>query len=229
MSPLAISKRIFFTVSMFIFGSAPAAMAATAGGAQHGAAATPSVVWCLPFALLLLMIALLPQVPHVAHWWDRNRNKLLVAGLLSLVTGLYYLLRGYGIHGSEPGLAAVAGLVHHALIKDYFPFIVLLFSLFVISGGIRLTGDIPAHPLTNTSILLLGAMLANVIGTTGAAMLLIRPLLQINSERKHVTPHGHFFHLPGLQYRRLPLADRRSAAFPGLSARSAVPLDGGAH
>jgi Na+/H+ antiporter NhaD/arsenite permease-like protein len=84
-------------------------------------------------------------------------------------------------------------MLNHSVIGDYIPFIVLLFSLYTISGGIRLTGDVPAHTSTNTVILFIGAMLASVIGTTGASMVLIRPLLQINSERKHVKHTVIFF------------------------------------
>jgi len=75
----------------------------------------------------------------------------------------------------------------NAILNEYLPFIVLLFSLFVIVGGIRVEGDIPAHPLTNTAFLGIGALLASLIGTTGASMLLIRPLLETNRERKHVS------------------------------------------
>ncbi|MCE5229245.1 sodium:proton antiporter [bacterium] len=169
----------------------------TAHAAESGAvpdpAATPSLVWAIPFLLLLAAIALLPQIRHSARWWEHNRNRLLVSLSLSAVICLYYLFRSHGMYGSEPGIAAVLSLLRHAILGDYFPFIVLLFSLFAISGGIRLTGDIPAHPMTNTLFLLLGSILANLIGTTGASMLLIRPLLQINSERKHVTHTVVFF------------------------------------
>ena len=76
------------------------------------------------------------------------------------------------------------------MLGEYIPFIVLLFSLYTISGGIRIEGDLPAHPLTNTAFLAVGGVLASFIGTTGAAMLLIRPLLETNRERKHVAAHG---------------------------------------
>ena len=79
------------------------------------------------------------------------------------------------------------------MLAEYVPFIVLLFSLYTISGGIRLEGDLPAHPLTNTAFLAVGGVLASFIGTTGAAMLLIRPLLETNRERKHVKHTVVFF------------------------------------
>ncbi|MCL5270717.1 MAG: sodium:proton antiporter [bacterium] len=171
---------------------APAALAAEAAAATHDAF-VPSPVWAFPFLALLLAIAVFPLVSTLEHWWERNRNKFLVAGVLGALTCVYYGLRGHGLHGSEPGLAALGSLLKHSVLIDYIPFIVLLFSLYTISGGIRLSGDIPAHPLTNTGFLLVGGLLASLIGTTGASMLLIRPLLQVNGERKHVKHTVIFF------------------------------------
>jgi Na+/H+ antiporter NhaD/arsenite permease-like protein len=76
---------------------------------------------------------------------------------------------------------------------DYVPFIVLLFTLYTISGGIRIEGDLPAHPMTNALFIAVGGGLASLIGTTGAAMLLVRPLLDTNAERKHVAHTVVFF------------------------------------
>lgn len=157
----------------------------------------PGLPWIAPFAILLLCIAILPLIPATHHWWEHNSSKLIVALILSVVTIAYYWLRGYGFphadHALEPGFPSVLGMLHHAVIADYIPFIVLLLSLFVISGGISVTGDVPAHPPTNTLILALGGLLASFIGTTGAAMLLIRPLLQINQERQRVVHTVVFF------------------------------------
>jgi Na+/H+ antiporter NhaD/arsenite permease-like protein len=176
----------------------------------------PPAGWVGPFAALLLAIAVLPLIPQTVHWWERNRNKLLVALLLVAVTLVHYQTRGYGtvLHdpalahavralGLEvqeefghrtgaPGWAGTVGALGNALF-EYIPFMVLLFALYCIFGGIAVRGDIPAHPLTNTAILALGGVLANLIGTTGASMLLIRPLLQTNSERKHVAHTVIFF------------------------------------
>ena len=81
-----------------------------------------------------------------------------------------------------------------AILNDYVPFITLLFSLYTISGGIRIVGDLPAHPLTNTMFLLVGGVLASIVGTTGAAMILIRRgLLETNAERRHVKHTVVFF------------------------------------
>ena len=84
-------------------------------------------------------------------------------------------------------------IFQNAIFDEFLPFIVLLFSLYTISGGIRIEGDLPAHPLTNSLFIAIGAVLANLIGTTGAAMLLIRPLLETNSERRHVRHTVIFF------------------------------------
>jgi len=131
----------------------------------------------VPFVAMLLAIAICPL--RAPHWWESNRNKLLVAVVLGApVLGLY--LR------REP-----SALVHMA--AEYASFIVLLAGLYVISGGILLRGDLVATPLTNTAFLALGSLLASFIGTTGASMLLIRPLLQTNRERRHVTHTVIFF------------------------------------
>ncbi len=153
---------------------------------------TVSLLWVWPFIAILLAIALLPLVPATRHWWEHNRHKLLVALLLAAATLLYYGLRGVGVGGhgaggaapsSLPGWPAVRAVLNHAVIVEYVPFIVLLFSLYVIAGGIVVRGDIRATPLVNTAVLAVGSVLASLIGTTGAAMVLIRFLLRTNSER----------------------------------------------
>ncbi|GAB2538357.1 sodium:proton antiporter [Brachybacterium huguangmaarense] len=126
-----------------------------------------------PFVLMLAAIAIAPLVPALAHLWERPRNQLIYALVLGLPVAIGVLLAGHG------------DLVTHALV-EYSQFIILLFTLFMVSGGIFLRGDIAATPRTNTAFLAVGGLLASFIGTTGAAMLLIRPLLNTNSERRHV-------------------------------------------
>ncbi|MBI5762131.1 MAG: sodium:proton antiporter [Planctomycetes bacterium] len=159
--------------------------------------AIPNPAWTAPFAALLLAIAILPLIPKTAHWWHQNRNKLLVALVLGFITLLHYHFRGFGFthdqHTSEPGLATTLAVLHATILREFFPFMSLLFSLYVIAGGIRVRGDIPAHPLTNTTILGIGGVMASIVGTTGASMLLIRPLLATNSERKRVVHTVVFF------------------------------------
>ena len=154
-----------------------------------------------PFVVLLLAIAILPLVRACERFWSRNRNKLLVALALSVPVLLYYYLVHPGMTVCEtgsvtelaPGGAVLGHVLSGAVLEEYVPFIVLLFSLYTISGGIHLSGDLRAHPLTNTAFLGAGSILASFIGTTGAAMLLIRPVLQANSERKHVRHTVVFF------------------------------------
>lgn len=140
------------------------------------AAAAPPVYAVAPFVALLLAIAVCPL--WMPHWWERNGNKALLAGALALpVVGFYALQHPHGLAET---------------LRDYVSFILLLASLYVISGGIRLTGDLEANPATNTGFLGLGALLASFLGTTGASMLLIRPLLQTNRQRRR-TKHTVIF------------------------------------
>jgi Na+/H+ antiporter NhaD/arsenite permease-like protein len=132
----------------------------------------------LPFVLMLLGIAVIPL--RWPHFWEKNRNKGLVSLALGLPVALYVASHDATI------------LSHTAL--EYVSFIALLGALFTISGGIVLRGDLRATPLVNTGFLATGALLANVIGTTGASMLLIRPLLQTNTpERQHIRHIPVFF------------------------------------
>ncbi|EMY76466.1 putative membrane protein [Leptospira weilii serovar Ranarum str. ICFT] len=136
----------------------------------------------IPFALMLLCIALLPIVSHTtSHWWESNTNKLILALVLAAFSFVILVLHGW------------FGKIVHTLVFEYVPFIILLGALFYISGGIRLKGDIEATPLNNTIFLIIGTFLASFIGTTGASMLLIRPILKTNSERKHVVHTVIFF------------------------------------
>ncbi|MFB3891213.1 MAG: sodium:proton antiporter [Phycisphaerae bacterium] len=155
----------------------------------------------VPFVALLLVIALAPLVPACAHWWHSNRNKLLVSLALSVPVVLYYLLvhpawtigEGGAARQLAPGLPVLGHALHGALLEEYFPFMALLLSLYIISGGIQIRGDLRARPATNTAFLAAGTVLANLIGTTGAAVLLIRPLLATNAERRRVTHTVVFF------------------------------------
>lgn len=145
----------------------------------------PNILSVIPFVGLLLCIAILPVLPRTARWWHSNLNRLLAALVAAAATVICY---AFTLGGGR-----VITLLSHAVLQDYIPFIVLLFSLYVIGGGISLSGDFPAHPSTNTAFLAVGTVIASLIGTTGASMLLIRPLLQTNSERKHVRHTVIFF------------------------------------
>jgi Na+/H+ antiporter NhaD/arsenite permease-like protein len=142
-----------------------------------GHAFVPALGWMAPFAALLLAIAVLPLA--APGFWDSNLRKLGVALALGL-----------------PVLVLYARHHPHALLHtgaDYVSFMLLLGSLFVVSGGVLATGDLEARPIVNTAFLAAGAVLASLIGTTGASMLLIRPLLATNRERRHVAHTVVFF------------------------------------
>jgi Na+/H+ antiporter NhaD/arsenite permease-like protein len=123
-----------------------------------------------PFAALLLLIAFLPLVAH--KFWHSNWNKLFVSLAAGLPVAIYLLA----------GPAGGASWLAHAGM-EYAAFIALLGSLYVIAGGIRLKGSLSGTPLSNTALLGIGAVIASFIGTTGASMLLIRPLLRANESR----------------------------------------------
>ncbi|HBC46631.1 MAG TPA: sodium:proton antiporter, partial [candidate division Zixibacteria bacterium] len=136
-----------------------------------------SIYSSIPFVVLLLLIALMPLA--LPKFWDKNKNKAIATAIVSLPI-LIYLLLNFKVE-----------LVHN--IKDYISFIILLASLFIVSGGILMKGDLRATPAVNAIFLAIGAVIANVIGTTGASMLLIRPLLKTNSERKFTAHIPVFF------------------------------------
>lgn len=133
----------------------------------------------IPFGLMLLVIAIAPLI--VAEWWDKNKHKLAVSLLLAIPTAVCLVMGG------------MAKELEHQLLADYVPFLVLLMALYVITGGIHLSGDIKAKPWINTSFLAVGWLLASIMGTTGAAMLLIRPLLSTNQQRMHKVHTVLFF------------------------------------
>ena len=153
--------------------------------AAEGAGKLELPYWtATPFVLMLLGIAVLPLV--AGHWWHRNRNKAIIALALALPVAIYLL----AIDGKTQGESS-RQLLHE--LSEYASFIILLTALYTISGGILLIGDIEAKPRTNTLFLALGAVLANFIGTTGASMVLIRPLLRINLDRQHKAHLPIFF------------------------------------
>nr|WP_321374203.1 sodium:proton antiporter [uncultured Bacteroides sp.] len=133
----------------------------------------------IPFLIMLLAIAVGPVI--LGKWWDKNKNKLLVSIILSIPVVIYML---------ENGLST--NLIN-TVVHDYVPFIILLGSLFIITGGIHVSGDIKATPRNNLLFMGIGYVLAAFMGTTGAAMLLIRPMINTNQERKYTTHTMLFF------------------------------------
>lgn len=145
---------------------------------EHGMLEKMPLWLSLPFVAMLLSIALGPL--FFSHWWDKNKNKLIVSILLGTPVAVLLLANNMGHE------------LFHQILFDYVPFIILLGSLFIITGGILLEGDIEAKPAVNTLFLAIGGILASLMGTTGAAMLLIRPIIRTNSERK-LTVHTILF------------------------------------
>jgi Na+/H+ antiporter NhaD/arsenite permease-like protein len=132
-----------------------------------------SVLWSVPFAGILLSIALVPLL--APFFWHHHFGKIAAAWALA------FLLPFAVVFG--PGLAAHS--LVHALLAEYIPFILLLTALFTVSGGIYIKGNLHGSPALNTTILAIGAVLASFMGTTGASMLLIRPLIRANDNRHH--------------------------------------------
>ena len=172
---VAISIAIAFVIATFL-----AQWLLSDHGDHHGHAAHMPHYWgigILPFLVILGSIALLPLIPATHMWWESNANRFFIAMLCAGGTILYLFVT----HREDIGPS-----LHHAIMQDYIPFIILLFSLYVIAGGIHLSGDLEATPLTNSTFLAAGALMASFVGTTGASMLLIRPILKTNSQRKHI-------------------------------------------
>src|SRR5438046_1282795 len=135
----------------------------------------------LPFVALFAALAVAPLVAPA--WWHSNRHKAIVAGLLSLP-----ILWQFGTALGEPGRAVLG-----EKLGEYAAFIVVIGALFVITGGIHIQGSLSGTPLVNTGMLGLGAVLANLLGTTGASVLLIRPLLRANKSRRRTAHIVVFF------------------------------------
>ena len=160
-------------------------------------------IWTvIPFVGLLLTIGVMSFIaanyPHnrLAHMWENNNYKLAIATLWAIPVLILFAYLGEW----KPIL--------HSL-EEYFAFIVLIFALFAISGGIYLEGDLKATPIVNTTFLAIGAVIANFFGTAGASMILIRPLLRTNSERAitHHIPIFFIFIVSNIGGSLLPIGD----------------------
>ena len=154
-----------------------------AGSAQaaglDGAALGP--LWGLPFAGMLLSIALAPLL--APDFWHHHQGK--VAGFWALL----FLLPLTLTHGA----GTTGGVLAHTLLAEYLPFVILLGTLFTVAGGIYVRGNLHGSPGLNTALLALGAALASVMGTTGASMLMIHPLIRANDNRRHTVHVVIFF------------------------------------
>src|SRR5215475_11505673 len=153
------------------------ALAALAPDAAHAAAGLDGAAlrwpWALPFLGILITIATGPLL--FKGFWHRHYGKL--AFLWSVLT----LAPLAAIYGTPAALAAFV----HTVLAEYLSFILLLFALYVVAGGILVTGELRGTPLVNAAMLTFGTLIASVVGTTGAAMILIRPLIRANAARLH--------------------------------------------
>ena len=157
--------------------------AAAAHGGQHGHEDLGPLLplWsCVPFACMLLSIALFPLA--APDFWHHHFGKISAFWAASMALPFLFVYRGTALYE-----------IIHIILADYVPFIILLWSLYTVSGGILLKGSLMGTPGVNVIILLIGSLLASWMGTTGAAMLLIRPFLRANSHRKNRTFMVVFF------------------------------------
>ena len=132
-----------------------------------------SPLWGVPFAGLLLCIALMPLL--VPFFWHHHFGKVAAAWTLAFFVPFAVMF--------GPSVAGIS--LVHALVAEYIPFIILLTALFTVAGGIFIRGNLHGSPALNAGLLLIGAVLASFMGTTGASMLMIRPLIRANDNRKH--------------------------------------------
>jgi Na+/H+ antiporter NhaD/arsenite permease-like protein len=160
-------KRLMAGAGLLCALTSPALAAEGLDGKSLGLA------WAIPFAGMLLSIAILPLVAH--HFWENHRGK--ISAFWALLALIPIALTGGAVTAAE-------AVVHTALL-EYIPFILLLLALFTVAGGIVIRGNIHGSPATNTVLLAIGAVMASLIGTTGAAMIMIRPVIRANDDRKH--------------------------------------------
>lgn len=135
---------------------------------------------CIPFACMLLSIAFLPLI--AGNFWHHHFGKISAFWAASLAIPFVFIYKGIAVYE-----------ILHIILADYVPFIILLWALFTVSGGILLKGTLRGTPIVNTCIILIGTILASWMGTTGAAMLMIRPFLRANDYRKNRTFMVVFF------------------------------------
>jgi Na+/H+ antiporter NhaD/arsenite permease-like protein len=160
-------KQLWRAALAFTFLAPGLARAAELDGRQLG------VAWGIPFAGILLSIALGPLV--APRFWHHHFGKVAAGWALAFLVPFAVLF--------GPGMAGFS--LVHALLAEYLPFVILLTALFTVAGGIYIRGNLHGSPGLNTAILGIGAVLASFMGTTGASMLLIRPLIRANDNRRH--------------------------------------------
>lgn len=157
--------RVFLLAACFCFASSVSQAAEALDGARM------SLLWAIPFAGILLSIATGPL--FYPHLWEHHYGKFAAFWSACVIFPLLV----------SAGLSAASHALLHTILLEYVPFILLLFALYTIAGGIYLEGNLRGTPAANTVLLAFGALLASLVGTTGASMIMIRPLLRANDDR----------------------------------------------
>ena len=161
-------KKVFVFLAALVM----LCMPVMASGGGHAAIGNVPLWLCIPFAGILLSIAVFPLVK--AEWWEEHQP--IVVALWSVL----FLVPFAAMYGS----AAAVETVLECIVNDYLTFIVLLFGLFCVAGNITLEGDLAGSPRINVALLLFGTLLSSWVGTTGASMLMVRPMIKMNAWRK---------------------------------------------
>ena len=194
-------------IALLLAGAAGPALAADLDGSRFGA------LWGLPFAGLLLSIALMPLLAPAI--WHRHFGKISAGWALALLLPLL----------AREGAGTTGGVLLHTAVAEYLPFVILLTALFTTAGGIFIRGNLHGSPGLNVGLLAVGAALASVMGTTGASMLMVRPLIRANDNRPHNVHVLVFFIFIVSNAGGALDAAGRPATVPGLSARRELFLD----
>ena len=165
-------KTVLLTLLIFaLIGFMDQALASGTEAGSHLGEELP--LWSvIPFAGILLSIAIFPLV--ASHFWHHHFPKVSAAWALIFAIPFVIVYQGLAVYE-----------ILHIYLLDYIPFIILLWGLFTISGGIYVKGSLSGTPAVNTIMILIGTVLASWVGTTGAAMIMIRPILRANANRKH--------------------------------------------
>lgn len=170
-----MKNRLFLglgTIILLLTVSQNNVLAAKSSTVSESLGAKLPLTWCIPFVCMLLCIAVMPL--FAGEWWDKHKQWAVIGwSLLFLIP--FAVFHGFGTMGEQ---------LLEVMIGDYLTFIVLLFSLFCVAGNITLEGDLVGTPKLNVILLLIGTLLSSWIGTTGASMLMIRPIIKANRWRR---------------------------------------------
>lgn len=177
---MTVLKKILSVLTVFLMLSLASPVSVWAAGESGAEAGVP--IWlCIPFAGLLLCIAIMPLVK--GEWWEAHQPLVVALWILVLVIPFAVLY----------GVGDTVETVLECTVNDYLTFIILLFGLFCVSGNITMEGDFAGSPRINVGLLAIGTLLASCIGTTGASMLMVRPVIKMNSWRRRKSHIMIFF------------------------------------